>query len=749
MKDCYLFLLREGESISMIKLKIFTVFITIMMLSGCGAQTGESYNVTFESNYHDSVILQVEEGSLVDPPNLSKANYLLDGWYISFNEGQTYDEKWIFTSNPVERDLVLYAKWEPIEVTISFEPNNSSVIDSINGNVGEDLKLPSIERNGYTFLGWYENADLTNLFNNSVFPNQDLTLYAKWELNGYTVNLRGLSGGGSRSITKAFKADLSDLPVPDKEGYEFVGWYEDENLTNELSYTTMPSNNLTIFAKWDPIIYKVNYFLNSGVNHAENLRQFTVETGYFELLDPTREGYVFEGWYLDSEFVNKANNIDTSIAKNIDLYASWREKTNLEDYLKVVQPDPNYTAFNYFSQPEFFISHYIWSEQLLKNLDLLSQDAFSLFGRDFEKKTDDNMTLFISETRYASNRRAGGNFYVDGVNYLMSTRTGNNYYLITVSNDNGRQIVDFYYVDELTYSSSSHTDEEMKEKFIWYGAPMLRRTRIINGEYEFYYEQDMYGELNFYDLRTYQSNNEYNYFGIDKIPSNNHSVRFNKFVGDTVYTSVINDSEEQLGYFRVFHQSPNSERSREVVSFQRGVSYSQNGTRTNYERAMIYLDPFIGWDYIAGRMNGQYREYALELSNNTIYSTESLRDFSSIVGFEELVISLSARFGFDETKLDWYLENPNLVLYFPKPLSTHELTDMLVSTLEAMNLAPREMQDFNSAILEFSMKLSNIEYADFYNLSWGTYDLSNEGQLILQLHEDSLNVIKNPVLSGE
>ncbi|MDE5539728.1 MAG: InlB B-repeat-containing protein, partial [Bacilli bacterium] len=103
-------------------------------------------------------------------------------------------------------------------------------------NVGNDAPVvPDSITITYTFDGWYTQAEGGEVANYSSMPDEDTTVYAHWTC-------------ANPSIT---------LPAPEKEGYEFEGWYTDEDLTDENKipdgpYT--PTENVTLHPKWEETI---------------------------------------------------------------------------------------------------------------------------------------------------------------------------------------------------------------------------------------------------------------------------------------------------------------------------------------------------------------------------------------------------------------------------------------------------------------------------------------------------------------
>ena len=132
-----------------------------------------------------------------------------------------------------------------VKYSITYEVNGGILpTDVITSYLeGEELEIPVPTKEGYNFLGWYKNDVL---FEETVMPAENLTLVAKWEEQqvivpptvSYTITL-DVNGGNSlveNTITGEAGSTI-ELPVPTKEGYNFLGWYNGEVKFEE---TVMP-----------------------------------------------------------------------------------------------------------------------------------------------------------------------------------------------------------------------------------------------------------------------------------------------------------------------------------------------------------------------------------------------------------------------------------------------------------------------------------------------------------------------------
>lgn len=98
------------------------------------------------------------------------------------------------------------------KVTVAFDTKGGEKISSMTGKEGEALYLPKPEREGYIFAGWY-NQSGDKLFLDTVFPNKNVDLYAKWDIRGTYAgfeNFEVFDTPGSLSVTARCKLTTED-----------------------------------------------------------------------------------------------------------------------------------------------------------------------------------------------------------------------------------------------------------------------------------------------------------------------------------------------------------------------------------------------------------------------------------------------------------------------------------------------------------------------------------------------------------
>ena len=290
--------------------------------------------------------------------------------------------------------------------TIHYNTNGGNKIDDTHYGLGnpKESSLPSPTKNGYTFAGWYYDEKLTNkveaktIYDVKMSPKYgsdgcnyggETTIYAKWTKdtskmcfisNCYKTikNITFNTNGGSK-IEKAtvniLDKTIHKIPESKKEGYVFDGWYYDSALTNkvetsyleELKYTpkydeygcpidTGCEENIDIYAKWTidmsdmcvasncVITTKIITFNTNGGNKIEKMTVNIFDKNPHKIPEPTRDGYIFAGWYYDSGLTKKVDvtyledikyelkydekgcPINTGCKAYVDVFAKWTKK---------------------------------------------------------------------------------------------------------------------------------------------------------------------------------------------------------------------------------------------------------------------------------------------------------------------------------------------------------------------------------------------------------------------------------------
>ncbi len=216
-----------------------------------------------------------------------------------------------------------------IKFTVTFNTNNGQ-IDTIEVEEGNKVTKPSNPtKEGYQFLGWYEDEQLEKEYNFENAVNSNITLYAKWEKLDVYYKVTFNTNDGSKIETLSVKegTKITKPNDPIKEGYQFLGWYEDEQLEKEYNFESAVNSNITLYAKWEQV-FIVQFLLENGdIFYTTTVLKNETIT---KIEEPTKENYTFVGWF---ESISDETSFDfsSSIISDLKLYAKFvRNFENLD-----------------------------------------------------------------------------------------------------------------------------------------------------------------------------------------------------------------------------------------------------------------------------------------------------------------------------------------------------------------------------------------------------------------------------------
>ena len=268
----------------------------------------------------------------------------------------------------------------PTTYTITFD----SGVESISVEEGAVAKEPAKPtKDGYTFVEWL-NGETAYDWTAPVTGN--LTLTAKWAVEKYTIDYKlpeGSTNDESNLVEYTIESEtISELKDPKlPEGFTFLGWYTDENCTEEfVSIEKGSTGDVVIYAKYtDKQTFTVTYYIGDKANTKleekdavftltgydlftdkectkaykdpitsditlyARVKKMTVKfdsnggsavaeakvdynTAVAKPTDPTLAGSTFQGWTLDG----KAYDFNAKVTKDITLKATWKENAAKE-----------------------------------------------------------------------------------------------------------------------------------------------------------------------------------------------------------------------------------------------------------------------------------------------------------------------------------------------------------------------------------------------------------------------------------
>ncbi len=220
---------------------------------------------------------------------------------------------------------------------------------------GAKVKNPGdLSQTGYTFGGWYKDESFADDkkwdFDTSTMPTENLTLYAKWDANPYTVAFDANGGEGSMPV-QSFTYDTAQALSGNlftRTGYTFRGWtlsrdgsgvlYADgESVMNLIDQSSGvraarllladADADVTLYAQWKGNGYDITYD-PAGGTLPDSVPKTHTYGEEMKLPIPTRDGYTFDGWY--DEAGNKVDSIPAD-AKDLKITAKWTKDTDTDN----------------------------------------------------------------------------------------------------------------------------------------------------------------------------------------------------------------------------------------------------------------------------------------------------------------------------------------------------------------------------------------------------------------------------------
>lgn len=299
-----------------------------------------------------------------DSSQISKTNRTFYGWSANTDAndrdvpvGDTMDRNTLNANARTEivmpaRAKTVYALWA-INPTLSYNvnapagsnapgtpasqtvPYNTAAADKSGWAAGDTGKIP-----GYRFDGWYTAPNGGNKYDFNTPLTNNVTVYAHWIGNGYTVRFTGNGATGGGTPDQAFQYNIGQNLHRNgfvRDGYTFTGW---KRADNQQAYgdgqwvtnlTTQPNGIVTMVAQWSANEAHIRYNPNppagktTGGQGTPNWDGHTGDTPAIGGNGWTIDGYTFAGWATnaDGSGARYAPGARWTANGTLTLYAQW------------------------------------------------------------------------------------------------------------------------------------------------------------------------------------------------------------------------------------------------------------------------------------------------------------------------------------------------------------------------------------------------------------------------------------------
>ena len=214
-------------------------------------------------------------------------------------------------------------------------PYNTAAPDTSGWQTGDTGKIP-----GYRFDGWYTAPNGGNKYDFNTPLTNNVTVYAHWVGNGYTVRFAGNGATGGDTPDQAFQYNIGQNLRRNgfvRDGYTFTGW---KRADNQQAYgdgqwvtnlTTQPNGIVTMVAQWSANEAHIRYNPNppagktTGGQGTPNWDGHTGDTPTIGQNGWTIDGYTFAGWATspDGSGARYAPGARWTANGTLTLYAQW------------------------------------------------------------------------------------------------------------------------------------------------------------------------------------------------------------------------------------------------------------------------------------------------------------------------------------------------------------------------------------------------------------------------------------------
>jgi len=261
-----------------------------------------------------------------------------EGWYTEQTSGTKVESTTIVRKTIAHN---LYAHWKEnnpgTKVTVTFNANGGSVTPSTKEvTVGQSYgDLPQPQWSGHSFEGWYTEQTTGTKVESTTIVSKTTghTLYAHWKeiIPGSKVTVSFNANGGSVSTTSkevTVGQEYGKLPQPQKDGYDFEGWYTEQTGGAIVTSSTIVSSaiNHTLYAHWkerkSDDEKKESHTVIYYSKDVEYYRENVVHGDTVTFPDAPEDNFI--GWYDES---NSLWDETMPVLRNLELEAHFLKGT--------------------------------------------------------------------------------------------------------------------------------------------------------------------------------------------------------------------------------------------------------------------------------------------------------------------------------------------------------------------------------------------------------------------------------------
>ena len=300
--------------------------------------TPNVYTINFDGNGADAGQRMTSQNVTYDQStNLFNNTFTLSGskfvgWSTTPSgiSGQTFSEGQEVFNLIDKGSITLYAKWDNVFNVDYIMNGHGEQVETQVVSSGGKASIPTAPSEvGYTFVNWYSDENLTEVFDFSKAIEQNCCAYAKWTANTYEIEYELYGGTNAQENLDYYTYDVgvNRFEDPKKRGSLFRGWYTDPQFENKIE--SIPSDSTEkykLYAKWSEQCCTIDFNANGASGEME-YQNFDLENGdSISPLKYTCSKHLFLGWNTEQDgtgksYENNQKDVDFSVGESVVLYA--------------------------------------------------------------------------------------------------------------------------------------------------------------------------------------------------------------------------------------------------------------------------------------------------------------------------------------------------------------------------------------------------------------------------------------------
>ena len=315
--------------------------------------TGKQYTITLDANggtVQPGTTTVTFGSTYGELPRPSRSGFTFSGWFTEATGGtQVKADTFVSADNlDITSDThKLYAHWKGKKVRVRFSAGN---LGNVKGNfyqkdvyAGEPYgELPEVEPfANYEFTGWFtkETGGDRVTPDTAVTASENHTLYAQYKGKDIAVTF-DVNGGRAlpddqKARTVNYDSPYGELPVPERDGHDFLGWYYSLDASDPAIVTDATNvDNAeahTLYARWRIKRFTVTFDANGGYWEDDGNNTKTVTKEWNSVIsekdlsssgNPISSVQKFDGWYKDKTGVDALSEEDR-VTDDMTVYAGW------------------------------------------------------------------------------------------------------------------------------------------------------------------------------------------------------------------------------------------------------------------------------------------------------------------------------------------------------------------------------------------------------------------------------------------